>query len=53
MGVLHIIMALQPFVRPWSLFQFLNPIHSRYDSLEGGSARLKASIYKQNNTNAE
>jgi hypothetical protein len=22
-------MALQSFVRPWPLFQFLNPIHSR------------------------
>jgi hypothetical protein len=24
-----IIMALQPSVEPWPLFQFLNPIHSR------------------------
>jgi hypothetical protein len=23
------IMALQPFVGPWPLFQFLDPIHSR------------------------
>jgi hypothetical protein len=30
-------MALQPFVGPWSLFQFLNPIHSRKDFLDGGS----------------
>jgi hypothetical protein len=25
-----------PFVAPWPHFQFLNPIHSRYDSLDGG-----------------
>jgi hypothetical protein len=24
-----------PFVGPWPLFQFLNPIHCRYDSLDG------------------
>jgi hypothetical protein len=23
------IMALQPIIRPWLLFQFLDPIHSR------------------------
>jgi hypothetical protein len=43
-------MALQPF-GPWPLFQFLNPIHSRKDSLDGGSARRKAATYTQNNTN--
>jgi hypothetical protein len=46
-------MALQPFVEPWPLFQFLNPIHSRQDSLDGGSARRKAATYIQNNTNTE
>jgi hypothetical protein len=25
-----------PFVGPWTLFQFLNPIHSRQDSLDWG-----------------
>jgi hypothetical protein len=40
-------MALQPF-GPWSLFNFLNPIHSRYDSLDGGSARRKVATYTQN-----
>jgi hypothetical protein len=37
----------------WTLaiFQFLNPIHSRYDSLDRGSALLKAATYTQNNTN--
>jgi hypothetical protein len=40
-------MALQSF-GPWTLFQFLNPIHSRQDSLEGGSARRKAATYIQN-----
>jgi hypothetical protein len=35
------------FVGSWSLFQFLNPIHS----LDRGSARLKAATYTQDNTN--
>jgi hypothetical protein len=51
--VIIIIMALQPFARPWSIFQFLDPIHSRQDSLDGASARRKASTYIQNNTNTE
>jgi hypothetical protein len=28
-------MALQPFVGPWPLFQLLDPMHSRQDSLDG------------------
>jgi hypothetical protein len=32
----YLSMALQPFVGPWPLFQFLNPIHSPYDSMNGG-----------------
>jgi hypothetical protein len=43
-------MALQPFVGPWPLFQFLYPTHSQYDSLDGGSTRRKASTYIHNNT---
>jgi hypothetical protein len=39
-------MALRPF-EPWPLFQFLNPIHSRQDSLDGGSARRKAATYTE------
>jgi hypothetical protein len=34
-------------------FQFLNPIHSRFDSLGGESARRKAATYTQNNINTE
>jgi hypothetical protein len=49
----YITMALQPFVGSWPLFQFLDPIHSRQDSLDGGSARREASTYTQNNTNTE
>jgi phosphatidylglycerophosphate synthase len=43
--IIIIIMAvqLQPFVGPWPLFQF-HLIHSWQDSLDGGSARRKASI---------
>jgi hypothetical protein len=46
-------MALQPFVGPWPRFQFRNPVHSRLDSLEGGSARRKAAAYTQNSTKTE
>jgi hypothetical protein len=42
-------MALRPFVGPWPLFQFLDNIHNRYDSLDGGSAGLNAFAYTQNN----
>jgi hypothetical protein len=34
-------MALQPF-GPCPLFQFLNPLHSRYGSLDGEAVRRKA-----------
>jgi hypothetical protein len=39
----------------WALaaFRFLNPIHSQYESLDGGSAHHKAATYTQNNTNIE
>jgi hypothetical protein len=38
-------MAVVSFVGDWPLFQFLNPVHSEYNSLGGGSARHKAAIY--------
>jgi hypothetical protein len=38
-------MALQPFDGPWPLFQFLNPIHSREDTLDEGSDRRNTNIY--------
>jgi hypothetical protein len=41
-------LALQSF-GPWSLFQFLYPIHS----LDGRSARRKAATYTQNIINTE
>jgi hypothetical protein len=44
-------MAVQPFVGPWPISHFHNPIQSRYDSLDGGSARRKAATYKQDSTN--
>jgi hypothetical protein len=46
-------MALQPFAGPWELFQFLNPIYSRYDSLEGGSVRRKATTYTHTTTQTQ
>jgi hypothetical protein len=44
-------MALQPF-GPWPLFQFLNPIHSWQDSLDGGSARKERPARKADNLTA-
>jgi hypothetical protein len=41
-------MALELFVGLLPLFPFLNPTHSRQDSLDGGSARRKAATYTQN-----
>jgi hypothetical protein len=46
-------MALQTFCWTLTRFQFLNPIHSRQDTLEGGSAHRKATVYTQDNTNTE
>jgi hypothetical protein len=46
-------MALEPFVGPCPLYQFLDPIHCRYDSSDGGSASRKAATYTQDNTNTE
>jgi hypothetical protein len=51
--VVVVVMALQPFVGPWLLFQFRNSILSRQDSLVGGSARHKAVAYIKDNTNIE
>jgi hypothetical protein len=39
-----------PFLGPWPLFQFLDPIHNQQGYLDGGSARRKAAAYTQNNT---
>jgi hypothetical protein len=46
-------MALQPFVGPWPLFQFLDLLHSRKDSLSGGSARRKTATCTQDSTDIE
>jgi phosphatidylglycerophosphate synthase len=51
--IIIIIMALQSFVWAWPLFQFLDPLHSWWDSLDGGSARRKAATYTEGNTNTE
>jgi hypothetical protein len=44
----HPSIYLQSFCWTWPLFQFLNPIHSRQDPLDGESVRRKASTYTQN-----
>jgi hypothetical protein len=49
----YLSMAPQSSVGPWPLFQFLNPMHSRQDSLNGRSARHKAATYIENNINIE
>jgi hypothetical protein len=46
-------MALQPFVGPWTLFKFLDLLHHRQDSLDGGSARRKAATCTQDSTNTK
>jgi hypothetical protein len=46
-----IIMALQPFVGPWQLFSVSWSYTQSVGHLGGGSARRKASVYTQNNTN--
>jgi hypothetical protein len=59
---LSVCLSVRPSVRPccsdlehrvsvkrFVSLQFINPVHSRYDSLDGGSARLKAAAqHKQN-----
>jgi hypothetical protein len=47
-------MALQSLLLHLGRFsQFLNPIYSRQDSLDGGSVRREDATYTQNNTNTE
>jgi hypothetical protein len=43
----YLSMAVQSFVRPWPLFQFLNLIHSRQNSLDKGLARREAATCTQ------
>jgi hypothetical protein len=50
---IYLSMALQPFVRPWPLFQFLDLLHCRWNSLDGGSGRHKAATCTQDSTNVE
>jgi hypothetical protein len=45
----YIIIALQPFLLLWSI-EFLSLIHSWQSSLDGVTARCKASTYTQDNT---
>jgi hypothetical protein len=43
--------ALQSFVGPWPLFQFLDPIHSQWDSLDGNQPVARPlPIYRTKNT---
>jgi hypothetical protein len=46
-------MALQTFVGSWPLFQFLDLLNSRKDSLDGGLARRKAATCTQDSTHTE
>jgi hypothetical protein len=39
--ILYYIMALQPIVAPWPLFQFLDPLHSRCGGRSVGIVRLR------------
>jgi hypothetical protein len=42
-----------PLVEPLPIFQFLNPMHSRYRSLDERSASRKAAAYTQDSTNTQ
>jgi hypothetical protein len=44
---------MQSIVESWPIFQFFDPTQSRKDSLDGGSARCKASTYTQDNTTTD
>jgi hypothetical protein len=46
----YLSMAVQPFVGVWPLFQFLDLYHSRWDSLDGGSASRKAPAHRTTQT---
>jgi hypothetical protein len=50
---IHPSLAVKPFVGPWPLFEFRNPIHSQKDSLGSGSASRKAAAYTQDSTNTQ
>jgi hypothetical protein len=47
LSYLYIYLWIYSPCAPWPLFQFLNPKHSRQDSLDGGSASRKAATYTQ------
>jgi hypothetical protein len=49
----YLYMVLQSFSSALVTFQFLNPMRSLYDSLNGGSARRKTATYTQNNTHTK
>jgi hypothetical protein len=51
--IIIIIIALQPFVGPWPLLQLLDPIHSRQETLDGGSALRTAATDTQEKTNTK
>jgi hypothetical protein len=46
-------MDIQPIFGPWPPFLFLDLTQSRYESLDGGSARRKAATYTQDTINTE
>jgi hypothetical protein len=48
-----LISIYSPFVGPLLFFRFTNLIHSRWDSLDRGSARRKAATYIKGNTITE
>jgi hypothetical protein len=48
---IYLSMALQHYVEPWPLFQFLNSIDTWYYSLDGASAHRKAATCTQDRTN--
>jgi hypothetical protein len=51
--IIHLSMALQPFVGPYPIFSFLILYTVGRTPCTGGSVRRKASTYTQNKTNTE
>jgi hypothetical protein len=50
---IYLSMALQPFVGPWQLYQFIDLFSQPVGFLGRGSARRKAATYTKESTNTE
>jgi hypothetical protein len=51
--IVYRVYTIESFIGSWPLFRFLNLLHSREDSLDGGTARREVAAYTQSNKNTE